>query len=332
MRYIAPLTLSEVEDLREIMRNPINWRESQRAHMLLLSYDGYTIQEIMNIYQVSRDTVSRCFDRWERDRLAGLLDNPRSGRPRSLTPSEETKAISILKENPRSIKMAQQKLSEQTGKQVSEWTLKRTAKRKGYSWKRMRKVVSKKPNEVAKLEAQLELAELEQKAEEGLIDVVYQDEAGFNLTPVVPYAWTPIGETLEIPSAKSKQLNVLGFLRNKEQFTSYVFEGNVNSDVFIACVDNFVQTLTKTTVLVLDQASWHTSAKVLAKISEWRQAGLVIKYLPPYCPHLNKTETIWRFTKYDWLPLSAYSSFQNLYNELCDTLANIGSKFRITFA
>lgn len=128
MRYITPLTLLEIEDLREIMRNPMNQRESQRAHMLLLSHDGYTIQEIMDIYHVSRDTVSRCFNRWETERLEGLLDKPRSGRPRSLTPSEETKAISILKENPRSIKMAQQNLLDQTGKQVSEWTLKRTAK------------------------------------------------------------------------------------------------------------------------------------------------------------------------------------------------------------
>ena len=32
------------------------------------------------------------------------------------------------------------------------------------------------------------------------------------LNPTVPYAWQPIGEVLEIPTANGPRLNVLGFL------------------------------------------------------------------------------------------------------------------------
>ena len=32
------------------------------------------------------------------------------------------------------------------------------------------------------------------------------------MDPSIPYAWQPVGETIEVPVAKSKRLNVLGFL------------------------------------------------------------------------------------------------------------------------
>ena len=59
---------------------------------------------------------------------------------------------------------------------------------------------------------QLDLKDLQREVLQGVQDLYYFDEAGFSLTPSVPYGWQPIGERIEIPSAKSAQLNVLGFL------------------------------------------------------------------------------------------------------------------------
>ncbi len=68
-----------------------------------------------------------------------------------------------------------------------------------------------------------QLTTLRQQAQEGAIDLYYFDESGFSLTPHIPYAWQPIGETLEIPSQRSTQLNVLGFMSATCQFESFVF-------------------------------------------------------------------------------------------------------------
>jgi len=56
----------------------------------------------------------------------------------------------------------------------------------------------------------------------------------------------------------------------------------------------------------------HTSKKFKAKLKSWKKRGLTVKYLPTYSPELNLIEIVWRFIKYLWLPLSAYSSFKNL--------------------
>ena len=96
------------------------------------------------------------------------------------------------------------------------------------------------------------------------IDLRYFDESGFCLVPYIPYAWQQKGATIEIETTKSRRLNVLGFLNRENELQAYTFEGSVNSDVVIACIDDFSFALTKRTVLVIDNAKVH---KYLDKIT-----------------------------------------------------------------
>lgn len=84
-------------------------------------------------------------------------------------------------------------------------------------------------------------------------------------------------------------------------------------------------------MVVLDNASIHTSDEFEERIEAWARRGLTLKYLPPYCPELNLIEILWRKIKYEWLPLAAYASFQALAFELETVLRLVGSKYQITF-
>ena len=86
------------------------------------------------------------------------------------------------------------------------------------------------------------------------------------------------------------------------------------------------------TLLVLDNASVHRSKLVQAKRKEWKQKGFRLLFLPPYCPHLNLIETLWRQVKYRWLDCDAYRDFGTLCKGVTDTLAQVGAKYRISFA
>ncbi|MCP4363348.1 MAG: helix-turn-helix domain-containing protein [Chloroflexi bacterium] len=61
--------------------------------MILLSADGFQIDEIARIFKVQRDTVSRCFQNWESKGIAGLFDSPKSDRPQALSPQGSERAI-----------------------------------------------------------------------------------------------------------------------------------------------------------------------------------------------------------------------------------------------
>ncbi len=66
------------------------------------------------------------------------------------------------------------------------------------------------------------------------------------------------------------------------------------------------------TVIVIDNAPIHTNKAFKAKIVQWRQNKLEIFWLPTYSPHLNLSEILWRFMKYEWVETKAYSNWKSL--------------------
>lgn len=332
MRFVAPLSEPVKETLNELFKNHPAHQTRIRGHMILLSAEHFTIEEIARIYQVQRETVSGCFNNWESKGIVGLFDNPKSGRPRILSLQEEKQALALLKEDPRSSKQAQSRLEMETNKQISGWTFKRIAQRSGLIWKRMRCSLKNRRDQAAFEQAQKEIAYLHEcEAREELL-VYYYDESGVSLTPMIPYGWQARGETEQLPSSRSKRLNILGFYTHNNQFEATTIEGSVNSECVIDCFDRFCEQTEKETVIIVDNAPTHTSRAFKARLPIWAEKGMRIKYLPTYSPELNIIEILWRFIKYQWLSLSAYQSYKQLKQELQNVLDGIGSQYLITFA
>jgi transposase len=331
MKYISPLTEEQKTQLQKVMKDDTSSRARQRAHAILLSDSGYHVQEIARIYQVDRHSVSSWIDAWEEQGIQGVYDSPRNGRPVTLTEEEQQLAQDLLKQFPRRPKVVLEKLKKLTGKGISKSTLKRLARAAKLSWKRVRKSLHSKRDEQEFEHAKAEIKALKKQKQQGKIELFYFDESGFSLEPVVPYAWQPIGEYIEIPASKSSRLNVLGFLSTDNQFHSFMFECSITSDVVIACFDWFSEQITQKTVVLMDNASMHTSDAFQEHLEQWDAKGLVIKRLPAYCPELNLIEILWRFIKYEWLPFSAYESFKKLVDAVEHILKNIGSEYCINF-
>ncbi len=200
------------------------------------------------------------------------------------------------------------------------------------SWRRIKRGVAGQPEPEEYQAKKLELKDLKEQEDRGEIDLRYVDEVGFCLTSYVPYAWQDKGETITVNTQKSKRLNALGFLNRKNDLDVYLFERSINSDVVIACIDKFCEKLKKKTVLVLDNSSIHTSNAFKDKQEEWEKKGLIIFFLPTYSPELNIIEILWRFIKYKWLEIDAYSSWKSLVEAVEDIFRNFGDKYIINFA
>jgi transposase len=69
-----------------------------------------------------------------------------------------------------------------------------------------------------------------------------------------------------------------------------MFEGTLNSKKIIGIFDKFAKTVTKQTVVVIDNAPVHHSKIFEAKLKEWKQQDLYMYFLPPYSPELNLIE------------------------------------------
>jgi hypothetical protein len=248
-----------------------------------------------------------------------------------LTPEQTRKAVELIEENPEFPNQVLHEIDKLTGKKISRSTLRRIARRANLRWKRMRQSVKSRRDPDEFDAAKAEIQEFKELQQTGAVDLYYFDEAGFTLVPSVRYGWQPVGETVEIPSRRSKQLNVLGFLRQDCQLTPYTVEGSVDADTVIACFDDFYSHLDKVSVVIIDNASPHSSKKFEAKIEQWEAGGMFIYFLPPYCPELNLIEILWRMIKYKWLPLKAYESFKSLVLEVGKVLSQVGTRYTISF-
>jgi len=331
-RFVKGLKTEDQEILRYLRDEGETRRIRQRAHAVLLSHSGKTVNELAETFEVNRDTVRDWFDTWERDGVQGLADKARTGKPPILTPVEQAQAVELLKKNPRSAKQVLQVIQETTGKTISVVTLRRIARRAHLRWKRMRRSAKGQRDEEDFREAQEELREIQEYHRSGELDLRYFDEAGFSLQPSVPYGWQPEGETIEIPSRRSQQLNVLGFLSLSGLLTPYTTEGVIDTEVVIACFEAFCQTIKGLTLVVIDNASSHTSKRFEECREAWEEKGLFLYYLPPHCPELNLIEILWRMIKYRWLPLSAYQDFSTLVKHVHEVLCQVGSCHTLNFA
>lgn len=164
----------------------------------------------------------------------------------------------------------------------------------------------------------------------------YFDEAGFSLTPNLPYAWQPIGNRIELESLgnQRKRQNVLGCLRwDGADFYAAAFEGRIDSHLVAGCLRSFAREKKsrKPRLIVLDNAPAHRGAEFEEELEELEKMGVFVLFLPAYSPELNLIELLWRKIKYEWLPLDIYSSFQTMCDGLFEVLKGIGSKYRITF-
>ncbi len=328
---VSALSEHAKSSLQEMHRHHRNHYTRLRAHSVLLSHDGWSVKEIAKVLGVNRQSVASWLHAWEELGLCGLIERPRSGRPKSFNKAEIELALELVKDEPRTLKKALGLLEEKTGEKVSVKTLKRLCKKAGMSWKRVRKSLKSSRDEDSFNRVLKILEALTLQAQKGRIDLYYFDESGFSLTPSVPYAWQPIGETVAIPSQRSQQLNVLGLMSYCGQLKSFVFEGSIDSAVVIACFDEWIKTIDKKTYVLIDNAPVHRSEIFQAKIKTWRKQGLVIVFNAPYAPELNLIEILWRKIKYEWMPFSAYQSLADLKQNLFDILKGIGSEYRIDF-
>lgn len=157
------------------------------------------------------------------------------------------------------------------------------------------------------------------------INLKFADESAFSLEPNVPYGWIRIGEQYGLRSSKGGKLNVFGLLGYDGNLVSYLTPGRVDSNQIIEWMDNFAASLNKRTVVVMDNAPWHSSLAVRDKIEGWKDQGLEIFYIPPYCPHLNIIETLWRKMKHEWLRPKDFNNAESLHNRINYILSNYGA-------
>jgi len=131
-RYIK-LSNSEKELLRAGNKSGKKATYRQRCHYILLSAQGKSIDEIAEIYELNRVSITKWFDRYESQGLGGLHTAQGRGRPpivRIDNISEVEKIEKWVKDSPQNLKPVLAKIKKELGKPMGHRSLVRLLKKK----------------------------------------------------------------------------------------------------------------------------------------------------------------------------------------------------------
>ena len=127
--------------------------------------------------------------------------------------------------------------------------------------------------------------------------IVYVDESGFAHDMPRRQGYSPIGKRgfgRQNWGAKGRT-NVIGALLSGLLLTVTLLTSNVNSEVFYTWItQELLPQLPSQCVIVMDNARFHKRLDIQEAI---RNAGHILRFLPPYSPQLNPIEHKWAQAK-----------------------------------
>ena len=124
----------------------------------------------------------------------------------------------------------------------------------------------------------------------GAENVVYFDESGFDAHSYRKHGWTRRGEKIyeSVPGKREKRTNLLMAQRGKKWLAPETFKGSCDAKRVNEWLENkLLPLLTKPSVLVFDNASFHKKKQIKALC---KKSGHAMLPLSPYSPDFNPIE------------------------------------------
>ncbi len=133
-----------------------------------------------------------------------------------------------------------------------------------------------------------------------------------------------------MPSERGGGVNCFALLSQDNRLHRRLTEGKIAATWVSEHLDALSLSLSRLTVVVLDNASVHVKA-AKERVAVWRERGLFVFFLLPYCPHLNIAKVLWRKLKYEWLCAEDYANAPMLHYQVWLALKAVGSCLTIRF-
>ena len=263
---------------------------------LMLGFDHNSTAKLFN---VSRDTITNWINRFNRAGIDGLLERPRSGRPRKITP-DQTPRYRALIDHPEEAGQAHW-----TGKKFHGYLRHELQHEVGYStvlrWLHENdyrlKVPQPWPDRQDEAARQAFVEQVGQWLRDERIELWYLDEMGVEGDPRPRRRWAQKGVKVRVTrNGDHVRMNVTGMVCPRTgQFYALEFSHSdaVILQTFLEHANRDLVLERRRNLLICDNASWHKNKKL-----NWGK--FEPEFLPAYSPDLNPIEKLWLLIKTEW--------------------------------
>jgi transposase len=297
------LTDDQRQDLQRVSRQAVG-RVALRAHMVLLSDRGYSVPEIATIHACGHDVVRTWLHRYDADGVAGLADEPRSGRPptdplaREIvdTQASQSPPCSGHVQSCWSVATLTAFLAARFRLVLSRASVRRYLKVMRWRWARPRLAPARKTDPQAADKEAAIAAALAQVAQ-GWGHLLYLDECDLHLLPVVRAMWMK-GPRVRVPTpgtnAKRAFFGALDAVSGRFHTADQARKLAVH---FVPFLHQLTEAYPHGPLyLVMDNVRMHDAAVV----RRWLAAHprVQVLWLPKYAAHeANPVERLWGLMK-----------------------------------
>lgn len=280
----------------------VRLRERYQAMYLSFSFDWKTVALIV---QRDYETVLEWVKAYNESGLAGLESDKPPGRPASLSQEQQGEVKRTVQVSPRNLGL---KFSNWNCKNLGWWiqkkfhiTLGREAVRQllhklGFVLvKPLYRYVLADKRERKRFLRRFKRKLSRLRKNELLL---FLDESSVKQHPNLQPKWMLIGSREHVGTlGNHAKVNVFGAVNHAIGKTFHMKSDKLNSNFFIRFVERLMALNPKKhLVLVIDNAPWHKSRKVLNFFDSVAQKVSVL-WLPAYSPDFNPIEHLWRFMK-----------------------------------
>ncbi len=138
--------------------------------------------------------------------------------------------------------------------------------------------------------------------------IVFVDESGFMISPLLRRTWAPRGCTPVVKiSEPHGRISVIGAITisPERRHSSFYFQlsadnANFRGDSVVQFIENVRHKVRGPITLLWNQTLIHRARPVTDSFAKHRR--LVVEALPPYAPELNEVDNLWSYVKYNRLP------------------------------
>lgn len=308
MTYLT-LIPEQIQQLRRLTPTAVG-RVALRALMVLWRAEGLSTWEIAERLGCDRQSVTPWIERYQAQGVAGLEDQPRPGRPRHLDTGTLDQVEATLERPPPeayggcihwTLPRLRAAFMSAAAHVFGVETLRRRLHQRGFRWRRPRLWAWGEDPE--RFEKQLLIEEAKQQAAaptvnpEEAIHFCYGDASDQHLLAVLRAMWMRVGQQVRVATPpRNGHWTLFGSLNVQTGRFLWQAYAKAVSESFIAFLEYLLEGYaTGQIVLVVDNASYHTSRAVVTWLKE--HPRVLLLYLPSRRPQLNPVEKIWAALK-----------------------------------
>jgi transposase len=157
------------------------------------------------------------------------------------------------------------------------------------------------------------LARVEKKAVEEGRTIVFIDESGVYLLPMVVRTYAPCGQTPILKEFLSyKHLSLIGAVTPQGKLFLTIYAHSITSREVVLFLGQLLRMIAGLLLVIWDGIPSHRSRIVKAYLADGAAKRIHLEQLPGYAPDLNPTEWVWSYLK-----------LADLANIACDHLQDL---------